>query len=119
MHHLVHETSSHRNRPLYSVAMTIPPVSNPRFEPSRVAVNHELRSYALAHRDHVAFLDMDEYFSVTNVTDSEERARRAALWSYYDDVRLSASGYDKKSSLLFKTIVEFHQRSKTANTIIS
>ena len=58
MYHLVHEMSSHRNRPLYSVAMTVPPVSKPRFEPSRMAVNHELRSYALAHRDHVAFLDM-------------------------------------------------------------
>ena len=119
MHHHVHEMSTQRKRPVYSVAVTVPPfrqLSHPwklSMDTSRWAVNQELRSFALAHSDHVAFLDLEDYFSVTNVTDSAERARRIALWSY-DEVHLSAAGYDEMGSLLYRTIAEFHHKRKHA-----
>ena len=119
MHHHVHEMSTHRKRLMYSVAVTVPPIKQlthpwkPSIEPSRRALNQELRSFALTHNDHVAFLDLEDYFSVANVTDSAERARRIALWSY-DEVHLSAAGYDEMGSQLYRTIAEFHHKRKHA-----
>ena len=103
---------------MYSVAVTVPPLGqlilsrHGNLDHTRKAINEGLRSFVSARSDRVALLDMDEHFSMVDVADSEERARRAALWSR-DELHLSAQGYDEMGSLLFRSIVEFHQKRKS------
>lgn len=117
MHNLVQVKSS-PERPVYSVAVTVPPLGQlilsrrGSLDNTRKAINEGLRSFVLARSDRVALLDMDEHFSVA-VADSQERARRGAFWSR-DELHLSARGYDEMGSLLYRTITEFHKKRKSA-----
>ena len=118
MHNLVREISS-PEQPVYSVAVTVPPIGqtilNQRayMEHKRKAVNDGLRAFMLANSDRISLLDMDQHFSMVDVTDGEERNRRGSFWSR-DEVHLSARGYDEMGRLLYRTIVEFCQKKARA-----
>ena len=118
MHNLVQEISS-PTQPVYSVAVTVPPIGQnilaqrAYLERTRKAVNDGLRAFVLANSDRIALLDMDQHFSVVDVTDSEERNRRGSFWSR-DEVHLSPIGYDEMGRLLYRTIVEFYQKKSRA-----
>jgi lysophospholipase L1-like esterase len=90
------------NSTVYTVAITIPPMKGWKEvnDKVRLDINKEIKQYAMANKELVALLDLENVFDSTNSTNNLK------YWST-DLVHFSKLGYDEIANMLFETLVNF------------
>jgi len=98
LHHIVQTVGVENNHRMFSVAVTIPECSWDIDDVARKEINAELRSFASAHANVTALVDIasSEFSPVTNIT----------LWSE-DKVHFSVKGYDAIADKIFEALNKF------------